>query len=187
MLDPAKVTILTPRRQTRRASLADWGIPGSILTEFLDSRRVEIARTGDYTVPRPSSRSEPRRASGARCSKISSSSNALYDTDAPLEEALPELVTKYPNRYRNTTLKEISDDMHRVMMELDPGRPGQRRLRRRLRSRSDPRTDLPEAPPPADRTHSLLGDGRTHRRRHARSLPAGHPHVHARRAPGRPG
>jgi arginine decarboxylase len=32
----------------------------------------------------------------------------LYDSEASLEEALPELVLKYPHRYRNVTLKELS-------------------------------------------------------------------------------
>ena len=42
----------------------------------------------------------------------------MYDSDARVEEALPELVAKYPNRYRNMTLRELSDDMHRAMMDL---------------------------------------------------------------------
>ncbi len=48
MLDPTKVTILMPGINSR-GELADWGIPAAILTEFLDARLVEIARTGDYT------------------------------------------------------------------------------------------------------------------------------------------
>jgi arginine decarboxylase len=43
----------------------------------------------------------------------------LYDGEAPLEEALPELVTKFPGRYRNVTLKELSDEMHSVMQQLN--------------------------------------------------------------------
>ncbi len=48
MLDPTKVTILMPGINSR-GELAEWGIPAAILTEFLDARLVEIARTGDYT------------------------------------------------------------------------------------------------------------------------------------------
>jgi arginine decarboxylase len=42
----------------------------------------------------------------------------LYDTEAPLEEALPELVAKYPKRYSPLTLKDLSDEMHATMVEL---------------------------------------------------------------------
>src|SRR6202166_170236 len=43
----------------------------------------------------------------------------LYDSEASLEEALPELVLKYPARYRNVTLKELSDEMHAAMVQLN--------------------------------------------------------------------
>ena len=43
----------------------------------------------------------------------------LYDTEATLSEALPDLVQKYPGRYRNVTLRELSDEMHAAMIELD--------------------------------------------------------------------
>jgi arginine decarboxylase len=32
---------------------------------------------------------------------------------------LPELVVKYPLRYRNVTLKELSDEMHAVMQRAE--------------------------------------------------------------------
>jgi len=49
MLDPTKVTIICPGISPD-GKFSDWGIPGAILTRFLDSRRIEIAGTGDYTV-----------------------------------------------------------------------------------------------------------------------------------------
>jgi arginine decarboxylase len=96
----------------------DWGIPAAVLTEFLDSRRVEIARTGDYTILVLFSVGTSKGKWGALLENLFEFKR-LYDSEAPLEEALPELVQRYPVRYRNTTLKEISDEMHRVMMELD--------------------------------------------------------------------
>jgi arginine decarboxylase len=117
MLDPAKVTILTPGVNAQGV-VADWGIPGAVLTEFLDSRRVEIARTGDYTVLVLFSVGTSKGKWGSLLENLFEFKR-LYDSEAPLEEALPELVQRYPVRYRNTTLKEISDEMHRVMLELD--------------------------------------------------------------------
>ncbi len=43
----------------------------------------------------------------------------LYDNDGTLYEALPDLVAKHPHRYRDMTLKELSDEMHAAMRELD--------------------------------------------------------------------
>ncbi|RSL14987.1 arginine decarboxylase [Edaphobacter aggregans] len=117
MLDPTKVTILMPGVNAQ-GQVSDWGIPGAILTEFLDSRRVEIARTGDYTVLVLFSVGTSKGKWGSLLENLFEFKR-LYDSEAPLEEALPELVAKYPHRYRNTTLKELSDEMHAAMVQLN--------------------------------------------------------------------
>jgi arginine decarboxylase len=117
MLDPTKVTILNPGVNAQ-GQIGEWGIPGAILTEFLDSRRVEIARTGDYTVLILFSIGTSKGKWGALLENLFEFKR-LYDTEAPLEEALPELVAKYPARYRNVTLKELSDEMHQAMVQLN--------------------------------------------------------------------
>lgn len=98
--------------------MAETGIPGAILTEFLDSRRVEIARTGDYTVLVLFSVGTSKGKWGSLLENLFEFKR-LYDSDASLEEALPELVQRFPARYRNFSLKELSDEMHKAMIELD--------------------------------------------------------------------
>jgi arginine decarboxylase len=117
MLDPAKVTILTPGVNAQGV-VDDNGIPAAILTEFLDGRRVEIARTGDYTVLVLFSVGTSKGKWGALLENLFEFKR-LYDGEASLEEALPELVSKYPQRYRNQTLKELSDEMHAAMQQLN--------------------------------------------------------------------
>jgi len=117
MLDPTKVTILMPGVNAQ-GKVGETGIPAAILTEFLDARRVEIARTGDYTVLVLFSVGTSKGKWGSLLENLFEFKR-LYDTEAPLEEALPDLVSKYPNRYRNVTLKELSDEMHAAMLELN--------------------------------------------------------------------
>jgi arginine decarboxylase len=120
MLDPTKVTILTPGVNAQGV-MSSWGIPAAILTEFLDSRRVEIARTGDYTVLVLFSVGTSKGKWGSLLENLFEFKR-LYDTDASLEEALPELVQRYPHRYRNISLRDLSDEMHKAMIDLDlPG------------------------------------------------------------------
>src|SRR5277367_1941097 len=116
MLDPTKVTILMPGVNAQGV-VAEWGIPAAILTEFLDARRVEIARTGDYTVLVLFSVGTSKGKWGSLLENLFEFKR-LYDTEATLSEALPDLVEKYPLRYRNVTLKELSDEMHSAMIEL---------------------------------------------------------------------
>ncbi len=116
MLDPTKVTILMPGVNAQGV-VAEWGIPAAILTEFLDARRVEIARTGDYTVLVLFSVGTSKGKWGSLLENLFEFKR-LYDTEATLSEALPDLVTKYPTKYRNVSLKELSDEMHAAMVEL---------------------------------------------------------------------
>jgi len=117
MLDPAKVTILTPGVNAQGV-IGEWGIPAAILTEFLDSRRVEIARTGDYTVLVLFSVGTSKGKWGSLLENLFEFKR-LYDSNAPLEEALPELVQRFPSRYRGLTLKKLSDEMHGAMAEMN--------------------------------------------------------------------
>ncbi len=116
MLDPTKVTILMPGVNAQ-GRVAESGIPAAILTEFLDARRVEIARTGDYTVLVLFSVGTSKGKWGSLLENLFEFKR-LYDSEAPLNEALPELVARYPQRYGNVTLKDLSDQMHAAMVEL---------------------------------------------------------------------
>jgi arginine decarboxylase len=117
MLDPTKVTILMPGVNAQGV-VDEWGIPAALLVEFLDGRRVEIARSGDYTVLVLFSVGTSKGKWGALLENLFEFKR-LYDTDADLSEAMPELVTKYPARYRNVTLRELSDEMHAAMIDLN--------------------------------------------------------------------
>src|ERR1700744_1355713 len=116
MLDPTKVTILMPGINSR-GELADWGIPGAILTEFLDARLVEIARTGDYTALILFSVGTSKGKWGSLLETLFEFKR-LYDNEGTLYEALPDLVAEHPHRYRDMTLKELSDEMHAAMKQL---------------------------------------------------------------------
>jgi arginine decarboxylase len=120
LLDPTKVTILTPGIDPQ-GRMAEWGIPASILTAFLDARRVEIARTGDYTILTLFSVGTSKGKWGSLLETLFEFKR-LYDQEAMLTEALPALTQKYPDRYGPLTLKQLSDEMHAAMKELNlPG------------------------------------------------------------------
>ncbi len=101
-----------------RGELADWGIPAAILTEFLDARLVEIARTGDYTALILFSVGTSKGKWGSLLETLFEFKR-LYDNEGTLYEALPDLVAEHPLRYRDMTLKELSDEMHAAMGQLN--------------------------------------------------------------------
>ena len=116
LLDPTKVTILTPGIDPR-GNMADWGIPAAILTAFLDARRVEIARAGDYTLLALFSVGTSKGKWGSLLETLFEFKK-LYDREAPLVEALPDLTSKFPDRYGLLTLRQLSDEMHAAMKAL---------------------------------------------------------------------
>jgi arginine decarboxylase len=124
MLDPTKVTILCPGIDSL-GKMADWGIPGTILTRFLDSRRIEIARTGDYTVLVLFSVGTSKGKWGTLLEALLEFKR-LYDSDASVAEVLPELAEKYPEEYGRDangqpriSLKDLCKKMHLWMKEND--------------------------------------------------------------------
>lgn len=124
MLDPTKVTIICPGISPD-GKFSDWGIPGAILTRFLDSRRIEIARTGDYTVLVLFSVGSSKGKWGTLLEALIEFKR-LYDCNATVSEALPELVAEYPayslNGDKPMTLKDLCQKMHKAMSELNlPG------------------------------------------------------------------
>ncbi|TBR39371.1 MULTISPECIES: Orn/Lys/Arg decarboxylase N-terminal domain-containing protein [Dyella] len=115
MLDPTKVTILCPGTDAQ-GKLAKRGVPGAILSKYLGAHRQAIARTGDYTVLVLFSVGTTQGKWGTLLETLLSFKRH-YDRNALLDEALPELVQAYPDRYRGMSLAMLCGEMHAVMTE----------------------------------------------------------------------
>lgn len=147
LLDPTKVTILTPGIDAQ-GNMAEWGIPAAILTAFLDSRRVEIARTGDYTILTLFSVGTSKGKWGSLLETLFEFKR-LYDQEGSLSDALPHFAAKHPDRYGTMDLKQLSDEMHAMMRDLNlPGL---------LQEAFD--VDLPQVMTPAKAYQRLIREG----------------------------
>ncbi|HBC6251191.1 TPA: arginine decarboxylase [Proteus mirabilis] len=116
MLDPVKVTI-TCLGITADGQYQKMGIPGYIMTKFLDDRRIEIARTGDYTLLILFSVGVTKGKWGTLLESLLTFKK-LYDSDALAVEAIPSLKEISP-QYAKITLKQLCQSMHEKMDELD--------------------------------------------------------------------
>lgn len=116
MLDPVKVTITCPGINLD-GGYEDQGIPGYLITKFLDDRRIEIARTGDYTILILFSVGITKGKWGTLIESLLAFKK-LYDTDALAVDAIPSLKGKSPH-YDTMTLKQLCQQMHEKMRELD--------------------------------------------------------------------
>ncbi|HQR18917.1 MAG TPA: hypothetical protein PK948_11120, partial [Gemmatimonadales bacterium] len=86
------------------------GIPATLVTAYLHNRGVEVEKTTDFTILFLFS-------IGITKGKWGTLLNALldfkrdYDANAPLAEALPELVAGHPDTYGRLGLKDLADQM----------------------------------------------------------------------------
>ncbi|MCZ5728352.1 hypothetical protein O5465_12715 [Escherichia coli] len=116
MLDPVKVTLTCPGIGPK-GEYQKNGIPGYLLTRFLDDRRIEIARTGDYTVLILFSVGITKGKWGTLIESLLAFKKH-YDNDDLATDAIPSLKAHSPH-YDTLTLKELCQIMHEKMDELE--------------------------------------------------------------------
>jgi arginine decarboxylase len=116
MLDPIKVSILTPG-MSKSGTLESSGIPASLLTAYLDQQGIIVEKTTDFTLLFLFSL-------GITKGKWGTLVNALldfkrdYDANAALEHILPALVGAHPEHYHDMGLCDLARSMFEAMREL---------------------------------------------------------------------
>jgi lysine decarboxylase/arginine decarboxylase len=113
MLDPIKVTVLTPGMKDD-GSLADHGIPAAIVVKFLDTRGIINEKSGDYNILFLFSIGITKGKWGTLINELFEFKR-LFDENTPLEEVFPDLTTAYPERYGGKTLPDLAGEMHACM------------------------------------------------------------------------
>src|SRR5665647_3421734 len=119
MLDPIKVTIITPG-VAPDGSLDVWGIPAAIVVKFLDTRGIIIEKSGDYIILVLFSMGITKGKWGTLVSELFEFKHH-YDENSPLDEIFPDLTQQYPGRYGKMTLQDIVSEMHDFMRENGQG------------------------------------------------------------------
>src|SRR6188508_2246657 len=115
MLDPIKVSILTPG-VADKGGLEKNGIPATLVTGYLHYRGVEVEKTTDFSIL-------VLFSIGITKGKWGTLLNALldfkrdYDKNTPLSEVLPDLPRDHPARYGSMGLRELADEMFAQMRE----------------------------------------------------------------------
>ena len=115
LLDPIKVTLLTPGIDSR-GTMAPWGIPAELVSRFLETHGIVVEKTGDYTLLFLFSIGITRGKWGTLVDALFEF-KSLYDDDAPLRDVFPDLVDRYAERYGALTLPLLGDEMHAYLRD----------------------------------------------------------------------
>jgi lysine decarboxylase/arginine decarboxylase len=115
MLDPIKVTVLTPGIRDD-GSLAPQGIPAAVVVKFLDTRGIVNEKSGDYCILFLFSMGITKGKWGTLVTELFEFKRH-YDEESPLEEIFPDLAAAWPDRYGGLTLRSLTDEMHSFKKE----------------------------------------------------------------------
>ena len=117
LVDPIKVTILTPGLSAD-GGMQNFGIPASVVTKFLSSRRIEIAKTGLYSFLVLFSMGITKGKWSTLITELLNFKD-LYDANAPLGRVLPALAEAHPDGYARLGLKDFCEHVHKAYREVD--------------------------------------------------------------------
>ena len=110
MLDPIKVTIVTPGINLD-GSMTDWGLPAPLLSTFLRQRGIVVEKTGFYTTLLLFSIGVTKGKSGSMLAELFEFKR-LYDENVPFEDVYPDLAKANPGKYDGMGLKDVATSMH---------------------------------------------------------------------------
>ncbi|KRN99415.1 putative ornithine decarboxylase [Companilactobacillus kimchiensis] len=111
MIDPLKITVITPGIDVKKAQYQDNGIPGPVVAEFLMEKRIIRAKDDLNSLLFLLTPGDTKEELNVLLDAFLEFEK-LYFEDAPLTKVLPKLAEIYPERYRNYTLKQLCQEMH---------------------------------------------------------------------------
>ncbi|MBV8922373.1 Orn/Lys/Arg decarboxylase N-terminal domain-containing protein [Bradyrhizobium sp.] len=118
MIDPNKLTLLTPGFDRATGCYAEHGIPAPVVAQYLRENRI-VAEKNDLNsllfllTPGVEASKAGTLISGLVAFK------RLHDDNALLEEAIPEFYRRYAARYAKVRLRDLCADMHSFFREAD--------------------------------------------------------------------
>ena len=118
MLDPIKLTFLCPGMDACGTWHKDGGIPAAIVTNYLIDKGIVCEKTDYYSWLLLNSLGTTKGKQGTLVAELYKFRD-LYNSNAPLEEVLPQLVNQFPKRYSCEGLKDHCQSMHNYIIEKE--------------------------------------------------------------------
>ena len=116
-LDPIKVTLLTPGLNGD-GTMAERGIPASIVSKYLDDRGVIVEKTGPYNLLFLFSVGIDNTKAMGLLRELCNFRRD-YDRNLEIKEAIPSLYKKDPSFYDGMRLQELAQGIHKLIVEHD--------------------------------------------------------------------
>ncbi|MDW9974173.1 ornithine decarboxylase [Sinorhizobium meliloti] len=111
MVDPNKLTLLTPGIDRATGEYRDFGIPATIVANYLREQRIVPEKCDLNSILFLLTPAEDESKLNTLIAKLVKFKN-LWDRDAPLAEVLPTVFAANRERYAGYTLRQVCAEMH---------------------------------------------------------------------------
>jgi ornithine decarboxylase len=111
MVDPNKLTLLTPGIDRRTGEYLSYGAPATVVANYLREQRIVPEKCDLNSILFLMTPAEDESKLNTLLAKLVKFKN-LWDCDAPLTDALPTLCAAHGERYAGYTLRKVCNEMH---------------------------------------------------------------------------
>jgi ornithine decarboxylase len=111
MVDPNKLTLLTPGIDRRTGEYRDFGVPATVVANYLREERVVPEKCDLNSILFLMTPAEDESKLNTLVAKLVRFKE-LWDRDAPLQEVLPTLYAAHAERYAGYSLRQVCREMH---------------------------------------------------------------------------
>ena len=111
MVDPNKLTLLTPGIDRKTGEYLNFGVPATVVANYLREQRIVPEKCDLNSILFLMTPAEDESKLNTLIAKLVKFKN-LWDRDAPLHEVLPTLYAAHSERYAGYTLRQVCNEMH---------------------------------------------------------------------------
>jgi ornithine decarboxylase len=111
MVDPNKLTLLTPGIDRKTGEYLNFGVPATVVANYLREQRVVPEKCDLNSILFLMTPAEDESKLNTLIAKLVKFKN-LWDRDAALPEVLPTLYAAHSERYKGYTLRQVCNEMH---------------------------------------------------------------------------
>jgi ornithine decarboxylase len=111
MVDPNKLTLLTPGIDRKTGEYLDFGVPATVVANYLREQRVVPEKCDLNSLLFLMTPAEDESKLNTLIAKLVKFKD-LWDRDASIAEALPSLCATHGERYAGYSLRQICGEMH---------------------------------------------------------------------------
>jgi len=117
-VDPCKLLLTTPGIDAESGEYTDFGIPATILAHYLREKGIVPEKCDLNSILFLLTPAESAEKMAQLVAMLGQFEQHIED-DTPLADVLPTIWKKYPVRYRDSTLRQLCQEMHDLYVSFD--------------------------------------------------------------------